>query len=544
MTLALLLTAVGGAWAQDADYNIYVNFEPDYHPMETHFNCMSMNMMEPGEIKGTLELSVDGVSKGSFNVDGEMVNGSIAAIDAGDHTYEAVFHPEGGGSFHANGGFTIDKAVTYIIYYGSTSINLGVGESTELVVSLFPDGQDGLSYSSSDASVASITKMENSDYYIIQANAAGTATITFSYAGSTNYKAADEDKTITVTVAAPEPTVEVTTNAAEEGATFTEATFAMPAFDATAEYELVRDMTISMTTQVGDGAEGYRIRLKKGEQGGYVPAEMTPQAMASLIVVHDDIENADLTNMTDYTISIFAVDEQGQPTGDAIAFANLVPGRYVAIATAKEGSAYDGETQQSNIFQLFEGYEVEIAAGEYVTFYKEENLYVEDTDAEIYTITSVGTETATAAPLSVAKAYTPILVKNKGAEKKVILLIPTETEGDEVDYAPEFIGTLEATTIAASSENQNNYAFNGKAFVFVKNAIEVGPNKCWISIPSDISNVKALRIVFGGDATGVNEVNEVIGINDNWYDLNGRKLNGMTTTKGVYILNGRKVVVK
>jgi hypothetical protein len=56
--------------------------------------------------------------------------------------------------------------------------------------------------------------------------------------------------------------------------------------------------------------------------------------------------------------------------------------------------------------------------------------------------------------------------------------------------------------------------------------------------------VKALRIVFGGDATGVNEVNEVIGVNDNWYDLNGRKLNGMPTTKGVYILNGRKVVVK
>jgi hypothetical protein len=29
-----------------------------------------------------------------------------------------------------------------------------------------------------------------------------------------------------------------------------------------------------------------------------------------------------------------------------------------------------------------------------------------------------------------------------------------------------------------------------------------------------------------------------------WYDLNGRKLNGMPTKKGVYIMNGRKVVVK
>ena len=32
--------------------------------------------------------------------------------------------------------------------------------------------------------------------------------------------------------------------------------------------------------------------------------------------------------------------------------------------------------------------------------------------------------------------------------------------------------------------------------------------------------------------------------NGNWYDLNGRKLDKMPTKKGVYIMNGRKVVVK
>jgi len=68
-----------------------------------------------------------------------------------------------------------------------------------------------LSYSSSDASVASITKKEYSyNTYIIQAKAAGTATITFSFAGSTNYNAADEDKTITVTVVWP--AIDVTAN--------------------------------------------------------------------------------------------------------------------------------------------------------------------------------------------------------------------------------------------------------------------------------------------------------------------------------------------
>ena len=208
--LVLLMTAATGAWAQYVDYDIYVGFDSYYNPMETQFHCSIMNMSDPSaEIKGRLELSVDGVLKGSFDVNGEMADGSIAALDAGDHTWSAVFKPEGGGSFNRNGNFTINKANTSIIYYGSTSINKGVGESTEVDVYLSENEAGELSYSSSDASVASITKKEYSyNKYIIQAKAAGTATITFSFAGNTNYKAAD-NKTITVTVW---PTIDVTAN--------------------------------------------------------------------------------------------------------------------------------------------------------------------------------------------------------------------------------------------------------------------------------------------------------------------------------------------
>jgi len=31
---------------------------------------------------------------------------------------------------------------------------------------------------------------------------------------------------------------------------------------------------------------------------------------------------------------------------------------------------------------------------------------------------------------------------------------------------------------------------------------------------------------------------------DNWFDMNGRRLQGKPTRKGVYLLNGRKVVIK
>ena len=43
--------------------------------------------------------------------------------------------------------------------------------------------------------------------------------------------------------------------------------------------------------------------------------------------------------------------------------------------------------------------------------------------------------------------------------------------------------------------------------------------------------------------TGIDSV-KVSAVNSVWYDLNGRKLEGNPTKKGVYIQNGRKVIVR
>ena len=246
MTLALLITAVTGAWAQR--YIISVEFDKNYTPKHTSFNCKIWDMDAPeAEPKGTLELSVDGVLKGSFDVDGQMFQGRIApSIDAGEHTYSAVFKREGGGEFSRNGNFTINKANTEIKYDGPTSINLGVGESTELdvgiITALMPEGAGNLiSYSSSDASVVSITKGEVSFRYNIEAKAAGTATITLSFAGNKNYNAA-EDVKITVTVKSSEEPVEgFTWDAKTKTGTFT-----MPESDVIVKVEYKSEATVSM----------------------------------------------------------------------------------------------------------------------------------------------------------------------------------------------------------------------------------------------------------------------------------------------------------
>jgi hypothetical protein len=60
------------------------------------------------------------------------------------------------------------------------------------------------------------------------------------------------------------------------------------------------------------------------------------------------------------------------------------------------------------------------------------------------------------------------------------------------------------------------------------------------------SRIISLSSLFGGNGTtGVNDAMKTIEANgETWYDMNGRRLQGKPARKGIYILNGKKVVIK
>ena len=315
----------------------------------------------------------------------------------------------------------------------------------------------------------------------------------------------------------------------------TTASFEMPAYDATVSYELVRDMAINVNAVVTD-----RIRIQK-ENNAYVAVTATELIPA----VSDKISGTAvaMTATTDYTAQLQKKTEGDTPTWADATTLSVGTFRYVITGTG----LYDGKIT-TNEFQLFEGYEVTIPAGEYITYYKDENLTLDknETEAKLYTISSVSeTEAVLSSELTVAKANMPILVFNGSEKTKSILLIPTEAAADEVTAATQFVGTLEATTIPASATGADNYALNGYAFVWVKTAIEVGANKCWLHIASQPAGARAsTRSITGGNGTtGIDAIENVTIDNEGWYDLNGRKLQSAPNRKGIYIHNGRKVVV-
>ena len=340
--------------------------------------------------------------------------------------------------------------------------------------------------------------------------------------------------------------------------TKTIASFEMPTYDVDVDYELVRDMSVQMQAQVGDDpAKQPRYRVQwNDEKQTFEPAEMDMMQVLALFSVNDLIEKQTLAPKN-YFVSIYAVDAEGNPTGKAMDFTDFTfaPGRYCVTATGGLGGPYDGTTAPSNIFELYQGYQVVIPAGEYVTYYRNKALCVDEAEKEnfkLYTVSSVSGDKATLSnAFDAAPSNTPFLVYNNTNETKTVLLIPCNEPNLALTVADQFLGTMEEKTFTdADMAAADYYVCNGKQFVKVRGAGTLGANKAYLKFVTDQqqSAPQYINIVMGGDlgegTTGINNVND--NLNDNeatWYDLNGRKLNGKPAQKGIYIKNGKKVVV-
>ena len=142
-----------------------------------------------------------------------------------------------------------------------------------------------------------------------------------------------------------------------------------------------------------------------------------------------------------------------------------------------------------------------------------------ETGEATVTITGKGNYTGTA-------STTFTIVANKTTLDGAITDAAAYYESITADYADIAATLLEA--INAAKGVQADKAATQQA---VDNAAE--------ALKKAVQDAKdAVQVITGIDSVKVSAVNSV------WYDLNGRKLEGNPTKKGVYIQNGRKVIVR
>ena len=359
---------------------------------------------------------------------------------------------------------------------------------------------------------------------------------------------------------------EVNTNAASVGATFTEATFTMPASDATANYDIVRNMEDADYPVNFSGVNEIIAVKQNTSTSKYEPINTLDIKLIDNISGTD----VDIINAEGITIKVFkGTDNNGTieygttyMTLDAFK-ADMQPGYYKIVAEPTDAatSPYAGSVSVET--QVLVGLPVgTLANGQFGSYFSNHPLYSDDPNVKIYTIKSVTSTAAVLVQLTgVIHSETPIVVFNNGTEKNVILMPnASEPAGGVPEHYSGFLGTLSTMQLNASTDNQWNFVINGNSLIYVLEAINIPANRCYLQVAvSDMNtNAHSLDIVFEEEGqTGIDSLTPDPSPlratllpsggrkgEGSIYMLDGRKVTNGQLKKGIYIQNGKKTVIK
>ena len=204
---------------------------------------------------------------------------------------------------------------------------------------------------------------------------------------------------------------------------------------------------------------------------------------------------------------------------------------------------------ESDIVYLDNSVSVEIGAVGMATFSCDKALDFTGTDA-IYAYTAtIDGETVNFKRVRKVPAGTGLLLRNPLGESAVEAVnVPVIDDEDAEDVSDNaFVAALEEIASLPTEQDGTNYILNkvgGKLGFYKAAGKKVGAGKAYLKVPAGTTPNAVIAISFDGDVTtGIltidhEQQSEASGA----YDLQGRRV--AQPTKGLYIVNGKKMIVK
>ena len=158
-----------------------------------------------------------------------------------------------------------------------------------------------------------------------------------------------------------------------------------------------------------------------------------------------------------------------------------------------------------------------------------------------YTATDSGNGSATLVPATQPAAATPMLLKATAGTYN-IPVVETQYGTDNPSQNAFKAGT--GAALASEADGCKNYILNSGAFYLANNQT-VATNKAYLQLAASgtaSEDSKANLIFPNGETTAISKVFGNDGESNVYYNLQGMKV--ANPTKGMYILNGKKYVVK
>ena len=162
------------------------------------------------------------------------------------------------------------------------------------------------------------------------------------------------------------------------------------------------------------------------------------------------------------------------------------------------------------------------------------------------------------------KAYIVVGYDGKVAKLSRIGIVPPETglllkadAGEyEVPYTEEdnyvmnmLIGVLEETTLSPTEGNMTNLVLangkNGLGFYCLKGSGTIAAHRAYLQVPTRLigNGAKFINMEFDDEVTAISGITTQEETAP-YYDLQGVRHEGKPSKQGIYIMNGKKVVVK
>ena len=214
-------------------------------------------------------------------------------------------------------------------------------------------------------------------------------------------------------------------------------------------------------------------------------------------------------------------------------------GNYIVKATIAETQNYQSAVAYGN-FSIYR--EINMSANqEWATYYTSENLSCPN-GLIVYIVTAREGNTLTVEEIEYIPENVPVLLQNA---KFVEGPFTAEAyDGEILDFETNLLRGVatatDVTSLSASNDNDDIYVlYNGE---FVKSTSGTIPaNRAYLPIAKEQGAPARLSIAFGNEETGISSV-AAVKTDNVFFNLGGQRI--AQPTKGLYIVNGKKVVLK
>lgn len=281
------------------------------------------------------------------------------------------------------------------------------------------------------------------------------------------------------------------------------------------------------------------IQIKTNAQPGkvYVDVKMIGGATTSKIKIQESADGSAFTDVEEFTISGSQDDIHNFATTKMF----KATSRYVRII--KSLHANGGNIGVGPI-KITDCTTASVTAYQWSTYVSDKALDFTDSDIKAYVVTGASGSAITKTQVYEVAANTPLLLNAPAAT----YAIPVATDGTDYSSSNKLVAGTGAA-VAYDANSGYNYVLavdNGKA-MFMRivdgTPATVPSGKAYLALDAAPSGARGLNLFDDEDVTGIDAtlVNSEK-VNSDVFDLSGRKV--ANPTKGLYIVNGKKYVIK